>query len=195
MEKQLSTNQVTIIALGVSLNVIGAFIALTLRLPIYLDSIGTILIACILGPRYAVLTGVLGSLASGMTFDIYSLFFMPVQISTGLISGLMFKKDFLKGEKIFTGVMAFSVPTSILSAIIAAFVFGGVTSSGSSYIVQMLSVFGINKVVGVFLTQVLTDYADKFIAVLIVNYAVSLVPSNIINKLKFKKNYMEIKNG
>lgn len=195
MEKQLSTNQVTIIALGVALNVIGAFIALTLRLPIYLDSIGTILIACILGPRYAVLTGVLGSLASGVTFDIYSLFFMPVQISTGLISGLMFKKDFLKGEKMFTGVMAFSVPTSILSAIIAAFVFGGVTSSGSSYIVQMLSVFGINKVVGVFLTQVLTDYADKFIAVLIVNYAVSLVPSNIINKLKYKNSYMEIKNG
>lgn len=195
MEKQLSTNQVTIIALGVALNVIGAFIALTLRLPIYLDSIGTILIACILGPRYAVLTGVLGSLVSGITFDIYSFFFMPVQISTGLISGLMFKKDFLKGEKIFTGVMAFSVPTSILSAIIAAFVFGGVTSSGSSYIVQMLSVFGINKVVGVFLTQVLTDYADKFIAVLIVNYAVSLVPSNIINKLKYKNSYMEIKNG
>lgn len=195
MKKPLSTYQVTIIALGVALNVIGAFIALTLRLPIYLDSIGTILIACILGPRYAVLTGILGSLASGITFDIYSFFFMPVQISTGLISGIMFKKDLLKRSKIFLGVMAFSVPTSIVSAIIAAFVFGGVTSSGSSYIVQMLSAFGVNKVAGVFLTQVLTDYIDKFIAVLVVNYAVSLVPNNIISKLKFKNNYMEIKNG
>lgn len=195
MKKPLSTYQVTIIALGVALNVIGAFIALTLRLPIYLDSIGTILIACILGPRYAVLTGVLGSLASGITFDIYSIFFMPVQISTGIISGIMFKKDLLKRGKILLGVMAFSVPTSIISAIIAAFVFGGVTSSGSSYIVQMLSAFGVNKVAGVFLTQVLTDYIDKFIAVLVVNYSVSLVPNNIISKLKFKNNYMEIKNG
>lgn len=195
MKKTLSTYQVTIIALGIVLNVIGAFIALTLRLPIYLDSIGTIFIACILGPRYAVLTGILGSLVSGMTFDIYSLFFMPVQITTGLISGIMFKKDFLKGGKIFVGVMAFSLPTSILSAIIAGFVFGGVTSSGSSYIVQILSTLGVNKAVGVFFTQVLTDYADKFIAVIIIKYAVSLVPQNIISKLKFKKSYMEIKNG
>ena len=195
MKKSLSTYQVTIIALGIVLNVVGAFIALTLRLPIYLDSIGTIFIACILGPRYAVLTGVLGSFVSGMTFDMYSLFFMPVQISTGLISGIMFKKGFLKGGKIFIGVMAFSVPTSILSAIIAAFVFGGVTSSGSSYIVQILSAFGIDKVTGVFLTQALTDYTDKIIAVMIVKYAVSLVPQNVVNKLKFKNSYMEINNG
>ncbi|MDO7205625.1 hypothetical protein Q5M85_17480 [Paraclostridium bifermentans] len=91
--------------------------------------------------------------------------------------------------------MAFSVPTSILSAIIAAFVFGGVTSSGSSYIVQILSAFGIDKVTGVFLTQVLTDYTDKIIAVMIVKYAVSLVPQNVVNKLKFKNSYMEINNG
>ncbi|MCU9814705.1 ECF transporter S component [Paraclostridium sp. AKS73] len=160
-----------------------------------MDSIGTIFIACVLGPRYAVLTGILGSFVSGMTFDIYSLFFMPVQITTGLIAGIIFEKDFLKGGKIFIGVMAFSIPTSILSAIIAAFVFGGVTSSGSSYIVQILSVFGVNKIVGVFFTQVLTDYTDKFIAVVIVKYAVSLVPNNIINKLKFKNSYMEINNG
>ena len=195
MKKTLSSQQVTIIALGVVLNVIGAFIALTLRLPIYLDSIGTIFIACLLGPRYAVFTGILGSFVSGITFDIYSLFFIPVQISTGLISAIMFKKGFLNDYKIFIGVMAFSIPTSILSAIIAGTIFGGVTSSGSSYIVQILSTFGVNKVLGVFLTQVITDYTDKFIAVIIIKYALSLLPKNLINKLKYKKNYTEINNG
>jgi energy-coupling factor transport system substrate-specific component len=195
MNKKISTSQVTIIALGIVLNVVGAFIALNLRLPIYLDSIGTIFIACILGSRYGVITGVLGSMVSGITFDIYSFFFMPVQISTGLISGIMFKKGFLKGYKTFIGVLCFSLPTSIISAIIAAFVFGGITSSGSSYIVQTLSSFGVDKVVGVFIIQFFTDYIDKFIAVVIVNSIVSAVPDNIINKLKSKNNYMEIKNG
>ena len=84
----------------------------------------------------------------------------------------MYKKGFLNGIKTPIGVLAFSIPTSILSAIIAAFVFGGVTSSGSSYIVQILGSFGVDKVTGVFLTQVVTDYIDKFIAVLWPAYAV-----------------------
>ncbi|MCR1848429.1 ECF transporter S component [Paraclostridium sordellii] len=184
--KKITTKELTLIALGIALNVIGAFIALNLRLPIYLDSIGTIFIACTLGAKYAVITGLCGSMVSGMTFDIYSFFFMPVQITTGLISGLMYKKGFLNGIKTPIGVLAFSIPTSILSAIIAAFVFGGVTSSGSSYIVQILGSFGIDKVTGVFLTQVVTDYIDKFIAVLIVNISVISIPNSY--KLKARKN-------
>lgn len=188
MNNKLSTSKLTLIALGVALNVIGAFIALNLKLPIYLDSIGTIFIACILGPKYAIITGLCGSAVSGMTFDIYSFFFMPVQISTGLISGIMYKKGFLKGLKTPIGVFAFAIPTSILSSIITAFIFGGVTSSGSSYIVQILSSIGMNQVVSVFITQVLTDYADKFIAVLMVNSAVESIPSTFIYKLKTIKN-------
>ena len=52
-----------------------------------------------LGPKYAVITGVGGSLVSGMTFDIYSLYFAPVQITTGYLAGLMYKKGMLKGVK------------------------------------------------------------------------------------------------
>ena len=68
-KKDMTTYQISIIALGVVLNVLGALLALTLRLPIYLDSIGTIFIACLLGPKYGVLTGILGSFVSGITFD------------------------------------------------------------------------------------------------------------------------------
>ena len=53
----MNIRNLTLVAMGISLNVIGALIALTLRLPIYLDSIGTILIACLLGSKYAVMTG------------------------------------------------------------------------------------------------------------------------------------------
>ncbi|MBT2158096.1 ECF transporter S component [Clostridioides difficile] len=85
---------ITLIAFGISINIIGAFIAMGLRLPVYLDSIGTIMIASLLGPKYAVVTGVFGSLISGITFDVYSLYFAPVQISTGLLAGIAFKRIF-----------------------------------------------------------------------------------------------------
>ncbi len=187
MNKKISTSELTLIGLGIALNVIGAFVALNLRLPIYLDSIGTIFVACILGPKYAIITGICGSMVSGMTFDIYSFFFIPVQISTGLISGLIYKKGLLNGMKTPLGVLIFAIPTSIISATIVAFVFEGITSSGSSYVVQILSLLGINQVVSVFITQVLTDYIDKFIAVLLVNSAVLAIPSTVIYKLKASK--------
>ena len=103
MNKSMNIRNLTLVAMGISLNVIGALIALTLRLPIYLDSIGTILIACLLGSKYAVMTGVCGSLVSGFTFDPYSIYFAPVQLSTGLLAGLMYNKGFLKGKKNTTG--------------------------------------------------------------------------------------------
>ena len=61
-----------VMTIGITLNVIGALIAMTFSIPFYMDSIGTILVAGLLGPKYAMLTGVLGSLTSGFTFDIYS---------------------------------------------------------------------------------------------------------------------------
>lgn len=183
MNKTVNVKNLTLVGMGIALNIVGAFIALNLRLPIYLDSVGTIFIACVLGPKYAVLTGVLGSLVSGMTFDIYSLYFAPVQISTGLLAGLMYNKGFLKGAKTPLGVFLFTLPTSLISAVIAAFLFGGVTSSGSSYIVQILSHFNVPMVVSVFITQVFTDYADKFLAVVLVGLVVKALPKNFTKEL------------
>lgn len=185
MNKSMNTRTVTLMAMGISLNIIGALIALTLRLPIYLDSIGTILVACLLGPKFAVMTGVSGSLISGITFDPYSLYFAPVQISTGFIAGLMYEKGFLRGNKKPLGVFIFTLPTSIISAVISTLLFGGVTSSGSSYIVQILSHFNVPMVVSVFITQIFTDYADKFLAVALVGLVVASLPTNY--KLSFKQ--------
>ena len=109
MNKSMNIRNLTLVAMGISLNVIGALIALTLRLPIYLDSIGTILIACLLGSKYAVMTGVCGSLVSGFTFDPYSIYFAPVQLSTGLLAGLMYNKGFLKGKILAVSLVALGV--------------------------------------------------------------------------------------
>lgn len=187
MNKSINVRNVTMVGLGVALNVVGAFIALNLRLPIYMDSIGTIFIACLLGPRYAVLTGLCGSIVSGITFDIYSLYFAPVQISTGLLAGIMYKKGFLKGIKTPIGVLIFTIPTSIISACIAAFLFGGVTSSGSSYIVQILKTLGMPDVLSVFVIQVFTDYADKFIGVVLVGLGVNALPKSVKSQMVVNK--------
>ena len=95
---------------------------------------------------------------------------------SGFFAGMMYQKGFLHGKKTPLGVFLFTLPTSIISAFIAAKLFGGVTSSGSSYIVQMLRVIGMPDVFSVFITQVVTDYIDKYVAVIFVLAAVKAIP-------------------
>ena len=178
MKNTIDVRKVTLVGFGMALNLVGGFIALTLKLPIYLDSIGTILIACLLGPQYAVLTGIGGNIIGGLTLDVYSLYFTPGQISTGLIAGLMYRKGWLQGKKTPLGVLAFALPTSMIGAVIAAGLFGGITSSGSSYIAQVLKQLGIPDVMSVFITQAGTDYLDKYIAVLLVLAAIKVLPKS-----------------
>ena len=79
-ERKFTVVKQCMIAIGIVINIVGAFLALNLRLPVYLDSIGTVLVSGLLGPVYGMVTGVLGSLISGITFDIYSLYYAPVQL-------------------------------------------------------------------------------------------------------------------
>ena len=87
-------------AMGIAVNIAGAFIAANLHLPVYMDSIGTIMNASLLGPGWAMITGVLGSLASGVLFDVYSLYYAPVQLITGCLAGLLFRGPWMKGRRI-----------------------------------------------------------------------------------------------
>ena len=79
MNKKINIRNLTLVSMAIALNVIAAVVALGLRLPIYLDSIGTILIACLIGPKYAVMTGVCGSLVSGITHLPFSLCLAYIQ--------------------------------------------------------------------------------------------------------------------
>lgn len=181
--RKINTLEISLIAFGMALNTIGTFLAFSLKLPILLDSIGTIMVTILLGPGLGIVSGIGGSLLSGITFDIYSLYFAPVQIIVSIFTYWMLNQGLLYGRKRLIGVLTISIFTSLAGAIIAAFVFAGVTSSGSSYIVALLSNLGLNKVVSVFLVQFFTDYIDKFIGVSVAIIAISEMPKTILGKL------------
>ena len=48
--KKITTYQICLVALAVGVNIVGGQIALFLKLPVYLDSIGTIFAGAVLGP-------------------------------------------------------------------------------------------------------------------------------------------------
>ena len=124
------------------INVAGSDIALFMGIPIYLNSIGTVICAVRYGPSAGMIAGAAGALICGVTTDIYSLYYLPVQIIAGGAAGLIFRK-YRPGEgnsirRIIISAAAIAIPVSLVSAVITAFVFGGVTSSESSVLVQIL---------------------------------------------------------
>lgn len=162
--KQTNVLKISVTALCIALNIVGGYIALCLKLPVYLDSIGTILAGGLLGPLYGAAAGLGSGLISGIIADVYSFYYIPVAVITGLLSGLLFKKSLFKGPKMLLGTAALTVPGTIVSASITAFLFGGITSSGSSLLVQLFRHLGFSLVASSFAVQIITDYADRLIS-------------------------------
>ena len=178
----ISVRRMCVIALAIVLNVIGGQIALLFHLPIYLDSMGTIMIAMLYGPVYGMLPPLLYGLVMGFTLDIYSLYFMPVGLMLGLMTGLVSKYFSLKKWRMIPGAMLITIPGTIVSSIITAVLFGGITSSGSTVIVQVLNKAGLGLTASVFIVQILTDYLDRLLSLVIVTYLLHVIPSDLYRR-------------
>ncbi|MBX9136264.1 MULTISPECIES: ECF transporter S component [unclassified Clostridium] len=177
--KRNNTFKLIIMAMAVVINIVGAFVAATLKLPIFIDTIGTFLSAFLFGPISGMLTGIVTALINGLTFDPYSLYFMPVQLVIGIVAGVCYKKNLFKGKYLVLGILITTVIGSIVASIISAFVFGGITSSGTSFIVMYLKEAGVNIVTSIFSTQIIFDLVDKAITVLLVLSLIKALPNNI----------------
>ena len=59
IKEQFETKALVLIPIAVGINLVGGTLCSTLKLPLFLDMIGTIVIACLSGPWVAALTGLL----------------------------------------------------------------------------------------------------------------------------------------
>ena len=166
-----------------------------LRLPIYLDSIGTILTGLWMGPFCGMLPNLLSGIILGMTTDIYSLYFAPVGMITGLMAGIagMVMKSLLsernvRKRQILTGAFLITVPGTLVSSVINAVLFGGVTSSGSSILVQLLAKTPLGMTGSIFAVQILTDYLDRVIALALAVAVLQVLPQDLRTLWKRNKN-------
>ena len=174
---KMTAYKICLIAFAICINFIGGQIALLLKLPIYLDSIGTVFVASILGPFYGMLPNLLSGLLMGMTVDVYSLYYAPVGIVLGFVTGLVYRKWQPKKWSILPAAVVITLPSTLISSCITAFLFGGITSSGSSILVQILSKTPLGMVGSCFVVQFITDYADRVLCL-----AVSAVLITTLNK-------------
>ena len=86
--KDFNTMTWVLMPVAIAINMAVGQIVATLRLPVYLDSIGTVLVGVICGPWAGALTGALANTILGLTINPDFLPWWPVAAIIGLVSGI-----------------------------------------------------------------------------------------------------------
>ena len=66
---KLSTASIVLIPIAIGINYLGKYIAGVLRLPLWLDSIGTVLSGMLAGPVIGAASGIINNVIYGVTAD------------------------------------------------------------------------------------------------------------------------------
>ncbi len=180
--KKTSTSRLLLIAIGITINIVLAQIPMQLRLPVFLDVIGTILVAALAGPWMGALTGLFTNMVLGLQDPIW-LAYALVQVAIGFSVGVLAKK------KMFTSYYWLIIVTIVVWLVaqataipITIFVFGGTAGSGSSFITAYLIAVGQGLFEAVVTTTLLTESVDKVISVLIAYGMIKSLPRKILSQ-------------
>lgn len=142
-----SSQALVLIVISIAINMIGGQLASMVKLPIFLDSIGTLISAVLLGPVIGMLTGLLTNLLWGLLTDPIAAAFAPVAMVSGVIITLA------------VTVVAVPLRTAL---------FGGVTGSGADLFVAWMHSMGQNLVKSVAITVIGANLVDKILTAVIV---------------------------
>ncbi len=252
---RLNSIALALIPLAIAINIAGGQLVKTLRLPIYLDSIGTVLTGALLGPWIGLITGVLSNtIWTLIGLDQFALSFAPVAGVIGLLAGFAGRAGFfqrpsprwlsaiiggvflfalslfilmfvyatpnpddpsilqflsigdLLAQQPFIPILAFvaglaagyfvlknagyaglaglvtGVVAAIVSAPIAAYLFGGVTGAGTDALVAAFRASGANILASAFAQGTVSDPFDKMTSYMVVYLVIQSLPQRLLQR-------------
>ena len=162
MQKDFSTMTWVLIPVAIAINLTIGQIVLVLKLPVYLDSIGTVLVGVICGPWAGALTGSLSNIIAGIILDPGWLPWFPVAAAIGGTAGVMANIGYFKNwwKVVVTGFVI-AVVATVVGTPISIAVYGGISASGSSIITAFLLETGRSLLAAVLTTNFISEPLDK----------------------------------
>lgn len=171
---QFSTNTWVLIPVGAALGTAGGVFTQTLRLPLFLDALGTVLIALLAGPWPALVTGLFTNILEGIIVNPVYFTYSPVNMAFGLVAGYLFLRGWARSYvKLFVVGLAVAATAVVTAAPITAFVFGGVTGAGTDAVTAFFLSTGQNILTSVLATDFIFEPIDKVLTVF-VSYFIAL---------------------
>ena len=189
-----TTQRLIVIALCAALNFsIGSIVYLT-KLPVYFDSVGTILCALLIWPdRKAAFVCCLTCALTSTLFT--GLLVKPWFVGTDLVIclcsafliagfGDTFRARPMQpvafGSRVLIAGIVTGICAAVVSAPVVAYLFGGVTGSGSAFVVAFFLKTGQQLMSAVLLSGLTADPVDKTLQVLVSALLFRATPSDFI---------------
>src|SRR3954463_2237667 len=174
---------------------------LSVKLPIFLDSIGTILCALLIFPdrlaaiACAFIAGFIAAILTGLVLNPFlpwfSLTVLAIAIVSALLTGLAaetFRTRPLPVIPFVAKITVCGLVTGIVSAIVSApvvvYLFGGVTGSGSTFVVAFFLKTGQQLLKSALLSGFATEPIDKTLQVLLAALLYRATPREFIAMLR-----------
>lgn len=170
LRKEFTTLSITLIAVGIALNLALGTVVLRLGLPLYLDSIGTVLVGALVGPWAGAATGFLSNLVWTLTGLFPQAFaWAGVAAIIGALAGVFARSGWFNtlGKAALAGIIT-GVLSAILSAPIATYVFGGVVGAGTDALVAAFRAAGLDALLSNVAQGTFSDPLDKLVTFVVV---------------------------
>ncbi len=184
---------VLIIPIAVAVNFVGGQLASLLKLPLYLDTIGTIFASMLCGPWVGALAGALTNVVTGIANPV-NFAFIPVNVIVGLVTGFLARANmFSSWWKWLVSMVLMALASIISAAPIVVLMFGGVTGAGTSIIAATLMAAGSNIWLAVIGSDGVFTVIDRIISYAISWLVIRVIPDKTLVKFGCGENYIKKK--
>ncbi|MDD2971018.1 MAG: hypothetical protein PHE02_02660 [Lachnospiraceae bacterium] len=180
-----------LIPLGIAVNFVLGQIVTLLRLPVYFDAVGTMVVGALCGPVYSIIA----ALATGALLSITSpsnWFYMANYLAVGITAGLFAKWGFFKKlpKSVIYGIII-GVICGVAGSAVTVAVYGGYTASPTGIITgAIVKTFHLGLFTANTISECFSDIIDKIPSAIIAFLIVKAVPNRFLLKLPYGNEYI-----
>ncbi len=185
MKKNNNKLVLYLIPIGIAVNfVVGSIITL-LKLPLYLDCIGTIIVGALCGAWPGVIVGLITNILNAIA-DPTILFYAPLNMAFGVLAAVLSKKGWFKnfGLTLLSSIF-FALIGGGIGSLITWVVYGFDFGSGRTAIVSvpLYETLHVSKYIAQFIAETAIDLIDKVATVIICFFILKAFPTRFLTKL------------
>jgi energy-coupling factor transport system substrate-specific component len=177
---------VALVPAAAALNIVGSTINTALKLPIFLDMIGTCVAAIVLGPWWGALVGVITNVGGSLINGPIGIPFALANVAGALVWGYGVRSWGMGRNNVTYFILNILVSLAVTAAAapIVIFVFGGATGHSSDALTAAFAQAGQDLITAVFASNIIVSLADKIIAGYVALAIINALPSNLVMGIK-----------
>jgi energy-coupling factor transport system substrate-specific component len=180
---RISPRLFALVPAAVAINLVVGGVVKELSLPVFLDTLGTVLVAVLVGFPAGALVGTVSQLLLGLLTGYQYLPFVVIQWLLSLLAAAATnRRGFASLPRTMLWGVACGLCCGATSAVISYFLFRGVTGGGVTWVTAALRSIGLPLPAAVAIGSSGTDVLDKTIVIIVVGVLLRALPKRILGR-------------